>query len=272
MHRAYVQLRIGGISGCFYPSYHNSSTILVYGIGAPAIPDSGALKEADSVIRKGIDLFVPDYIGYGRSTGFFRPINCVETFLRLRRSFMGGCSAVNNFRGLRLRLRYDRILFAGKSFGGRYISLLPKFEPDVSDLALICPALETGSYGNAYIEEESIKDFLRCMGKDGYSNLYRGFFHKGRISREWRIHLSDKDDMAPLSNVQSMGDARIFIAHGRHDKSINFHRSVSYYRMLRSAFPNKKRESLTLRLYNEDHGGGLAKKALGAFVRWALGR
>src|SRR3989344_7754265 len=85
-------LKIGKISGVFYTvPGRKTKRIVVYGIGAPVPPDDGKLSDAATILNHDTDLFVPDYIGYGRSQGRFTPKNCVKTFLDLYKALSGGC-------------------------------------------------------------------------------------------------------------------------------------------------------------------------------------
>lgn len=262
-------LKIGNISGTFYTTGKANNTILIYGIGAPRLPDAGNLAEAETILKNDMDLFVPDYVGYARSGGTFSPINCIRTFLALYDAFTGGCNGINYAQKIKKKLKYRRVVIVGKSFGGRYIPLLPRFNKKIKELGIFCPALNTSKYGNIKAHEESMADFLRCMRDDGYSNLYRGLLKNNRLSAEWKRHLEDKDGLAPMKNLGYLKNAKIFIAHGRLDKSINFSRSVSYYKELKKMYPNKGDRYLKLKVYrNGDHGPSTTMPATKDFLNW----
>ena len=254
-----LQLRIGGIFGNLYTS-GKSSTVVLYGKGAPSVPDSGKLKEARIVSAYKTDIFVPDYIGYGRSDGLFTPMNCIRTFLIMRKYLLSGAIGINYGERIRKKLEYKRVIIIGKSFGGRYVSLLPKFNKEIREIGLFSPALETSAYGKG---EESNEDFFRVMEKDGYSHMYRGV-----LSKKWKRHLEDIDALAPIKNIRHLGMAKIFIAHGMEDKSIRFSRSVSYYKRILDEFPEKEKSSIKLRLYRNVGHEGLGARAIADCMDW----
>ncbi len=254
-----LQLRIGGIFGNLYTS-GKSSTVVLYGKGAPSVPDSGKLEEARIASIYKTDILVPDYIGYGRSDGFFTPMNCIRTFLIMRRHLLSGAIGINYGDRIRKKLKYKRVIIIGKSFGGRYVSLLPKFNKEIGEIGLFSPALETSAYGGG---EESNEDFFRVMEKDGYSHMYRGVLSKG-----WKKHMQGRDVLAPIKNIKHLGMAKIFIAHGMEDKSIRFFRSVSYYKMILGEFPWKEKDSIELKLYRKVGHRGLGAKAIADCMDW----
>ena len=83
-------LKIGEIVGMFYSQGAPTDTMIIYGIGAPIPPDSGLLPAAPALMQDPVDLFVPEYIGYGRSDGVFTAMNCSKTCLDLFEAVQGG--------------------------------------------------------------------------------------------------------------------------------------------------------------------------------------
>ncbi len=261
-------LKIRQISGTLYTAGRANNTILIYGIGAPRLPDSGDLVEAGTILKNRTDIFVPDYIGYGRSGGTFSPINCIRTFLTLHDAFINGCTGINYAQKIKRRLKYKRVIIVGKSFGGRYVPLLPRFDRNIKEIGIFCPALNTGEYGKRKVKEESVEGFLRCIRYDGYSNLYRGLLKRGRLDGKWKRHLEDEDSLAPMKNLRYLKGVRIFIGHGRLDKIINFSRSVSYYKKLKHMYPDKG-DDIRLKLYKKgDHGASTTVRATKDFLKW----
>ena len=128
----YKLLKTGKVVGVWYSGNKKSDMIIVYGKGAPTVPDNGDQKEAFVFLSYGFDVFVPDYIGFGRSDGVFTPKNCIKTFLCLYDAFKKGCVAKNAYENSKIYLKYKRIIFAGKSLAGAYIPLLPSCRPSCS--------------------------------------------------------------------------------------------------------------------------------------------
>ena len=117
-------IKIGRVSGMFYHGKSRVRTLLVYGLGAPVVPDNGLLPEADVVMKYQADLFVPDYIGYGRSDGKFTPMGCINTFLNLYEGFAKGCVGKN--------------YYSRKNFGTRPKFFLQEGRCDILCIHVLC--------------------------------------------------------------------------------------------------------------------------------------
>ena len=226
-------IRIKGIVGVLYKNFDEKvDSLVIFAKGAPNIPDDGSLVDAEIILDFKVNLFVPDYIGYGRSEGIFTPLNCVKTFLDLH----------NYFRRI-----YKKVHFIGFSFGGAFLSLLPRFNPEIKNICLITPILDYQSQGK-FSEEETVDDFVNSMKKDGYKHLYRGI-----LSTAWINHFNCKDDLYPLKNIKYLGKTKLFIAHGGKDKTIHFSKSVDYYKKIIKNFPGRAK-NIRLKIYPDgDH-------------------
>ncbi len=249
-------LKIGPISGMHYSCGTKPKGILIYAIGAPVVPDSGQLSDAKFILEKKIDLFVPDYMGFGRSDGQFTPLNCIKTLLFLYDAVTGGCVGINSYDDMKLKLKYKQVLFVGKSLGGAYVPLLPKFNHKIQKLAIFYPAVDQKSQGKVAGEESNAK-FIQSMKKDGYYHLYRGILNK-----TWLKHLENQDGLSPMDNIKYLSNARLFIAHGKLDKCIHYSKSVIYYKKILEIFPNKK-DQFSLKLYSAgDHSPSTTNLAI----------
>lgn len=227
-------LRIENIVGMQYKNERPTDTVVIYGLGAPIPPDIGTLPDAPVLMEKPVDVFVPDYIGYGRSDGVFTPMGCIQTFLQLYDQLTQGCDARNSYHGVSTRLQYDRIIFIGRSFGGTYVPVLPRFNPRIRELAIFCPVVDSKNCG-AVLGEETNEQFLRSMKEDGYHHLYRGV-----VDPVWADHLENRDDLSPMDNIEYLSDAKLFIGHGMKDTCVHFSHSVDYHRRILKQFPDKK--------------------------------
>ena len=262
MKYSFKFLKIGKIAGIHYTVNEKRDTIVIYGIGAPVSPDYGCLPDARILLNSGVDIFVPDYLGYGRSDGVFTPMNCIKTFLLIFDAFKKGCMAKNYYENSETKLKYKDIIFIGKSFGGTYIPLLPRFNNKIKKLAVFCPCVESKSCGSIK-GEESNKDFLNSMKFDGYHHLYRGI-----LNNTWQSHLENKDDLSPMDNIKYLKDVKLFIGHGKKDKCIHYSKSVKYYQQIIDQFPNNKK-SFLLKIYPfGDHGNSTTNKATKDFMVW----
>ncbi len=256
-------LRIGQIAGMFYGNSKGpSDNLTIYGIGAPVAPDNGRLPDAPFILRFDTDLFVPDYIGYGRSDGTFTPRNCIKTFLELNNSFLKGCIGKSTYLGISQNMKYKNIFFIGRSFGGMYVSLLPRFNKEIKNLCLISPILDYVACGKIEGEEKT-DGFMKAMKIDGYKHLYRGI-----LRNIWARHLANKDGLCPMDNIPYLKNTKIFIAHGKKDKNINFSHSVKFHSLIKDFFMNKEIQ-IFLKLYgNGDHSFITSNRAIVDFFRW----
>lgn len=256
-------LRIGNIGGNFYNNGDRTNTIVVFAWGAPATMDNGRSQEAKTALQFKTDVFIPDYIGNGRSDGVFTPMNCVRTLLDLHDAFKEGCIGVNHGANIKKRLKYNRVIFIGESFGGRWIPLLPRFRPGARELGIFYGAVDVTKYGTIQ-PEESIADFFKAMRDDGYGHIYRGVLRKN-----WISHLANKDGLAPIHNIEHLKSAKVFIAHGSGDTDINVLRAKEYYERIVELLPNQAGKSIVLRIYEgKEHGIETAEPAIVDFLEW----
>lgn len=255
-------LRVGEIVGMHYSSAKETDTVVIYGIGAPIPPDNGTLPDAPYIVAKNTDVFVPDYIGYGRSDGEFTPENCIRTFTDIYEKFNEGIIGTNSYENTRVPLKYEHILFVGRSLGGTYVPLLPRFNPEITDLAIFCPVVDSKSCGS--IEgEETNEQFLRSMKEDGYHHLYRGV-----LDDTWRKHLENDDDLSPMDNIDHLKNAKLFIGHGLLDACVNYTKSQAYLEKILERFPNLA-DQFKLKIYEDgDHGRSTTNKAIVDFLGW----
>ncbi len=223
-------LKVGEIAGIHYKSPFPTDAVVVYGIGAPIPPDNGHLPDVPIILAHNIDIFVPDYIGYGRSDGIFTPENCIKTFTNLQKSFSEGCSGFSGYEDKQVPLQYKRIIYIERNFGGTYVPVLPRFNEDIKELAIFCPVVDSKSCGSIPGEETN-ESFFRSMKEDGYYHLYRGI-----LDERWTHNLENEDDLSPMDNIRHLKNARLFIGHGQKDQVVHYSKSVEYYRRLLSAF------------------------------------
>lgn len=256
-------LRIGKITGMYYKvANRKSSNIVIYGIGAPLPPDNGTLQDASHILDFDVDLFVPDYIGYGRSEGKFTPMSCVNTFLHLYEDIKKGCAGKNHYKGTSLSLKYKNIYFIGRSWGGIYVLLLPRFNKEITNICAIFPLVDWKSQGINKDQEETINGFVSAMTDDGYKYLYRGI-----LNPIWKKHFTGEDKLAPVDNIKYLKNAKIFIGHGKKDINIHYRKSEAYYKKIIQLFPDRKAQ-FNLKLYPYDHSKKTSNKSIVDYFRW----
>jgi hypothetical protein len=264
MQFEYKTIRIGKIVGTLYSGINKTDTILIWAIGGPTVPDNGELSSARLILKRGMDIFVPDYLGFGRSDGVFTPINCINTLLFAYKDLKKGVEGSAVYDNSKVFLKYKRIIFVGKSLGGAYVPLLPKFNKEIDKIGVFCGALDQSEQGKVY-PEESNKDFVRTIISGGYKYLYRGFIRNIKL---WWNHLNDLDGLSPMDNIKYLKSVKVFIAHGMADEVVHYSKSVNYFNAIKKAFPNKS-DNFKLRLYkNGNHGKSTVNKATIDFLNW----
>lgn len=255
-------IRINDIACMYYRRGKKSRNLVIYGPGAPIVPDNGNLPDAKIISLFDTDLIVPDYIGYGRSGGKFTPKNCILTFIKLNNQLKKGCIAKNNYSNEQLRLNYKRIIFIGRSLGGTYLPLLPKYDPTIKDLGLIYPAVDNASCGSVKGEETN-EEFLNAMSGDGYKYLYRGI-----LDPIWKKHLQNLDGLSPVDNIKYLSKVRMFIGHGKKDKCIHYSKSVKYFQDIVKFFPENKNQFVIKVYPNTGHEPATSNVAAYDFLEW----
>lgn len=256
-------VRVKNITGAFYqiPGSKNRR-LVIYAKGAPTVPDDGKAVDVPVILDYEVDLFIPDYLGYGRSEGAFTPEGCIQTLLNLYEYFTKGCELVSNYGKLKIQTKYKEIYFIGMSFGGAYVPLLPRFNPKIKNICLLCPVLDYKSQGKIK-KEEKITDFMDAMTKDGYQHLYRGI-----TDTIWKKHFKNNDGFSPMDNIQFLKNSKVFIGHGTEDQSIHHSKSIKYYQKLLKLFPHKS-ENFALKIYKGgDHSSKTTHHAIKDYFSW----
>lgn len=257
-------MKIGKISGVYYPCGIKTATILVWAIGGPTVPDNGDLPAAPLILNREIDVFVPDYMGFGRSDGVFTPLNCINSLLSVYKYLTNGITGVCSYNMSKVYLKYKRVIFVGKSLGGAYVPLLPKFNKKIKEIGVFCGAVDQSEQGKVEGEETN-EDFVRTIENGGYKYLYRGFIKNKKL---WLGHLNDLDGLSPMDNIRYLKEAKLFIAHGKKDSVVHCSKAVKYYEAIKKNFPGSLKQ-FKIKLYqNGDHGVSTTNKATKDFLDW----
>jgi len=259
----YKTIKMGKIVGTYYSCGQKTNRVVVWAIGGPTVPDNGKLEAAPAILQRGIDLFVPDYLGFGRSDGIFTPMNCINTLLMVYKYFKKGVIGTCFYDMSKFKLKYQKIYFVGKSLGGAYVPLLPKFNKNITEIGVFCGAVDQSEQGKV-TDEETNDDFIRTIEDGGYKYLYRGFVENKNL---WMSHLNDLDGLSPMDNIKHLKDVKVFVAHGKKDGVVHFSKAVKYVEAIKKEFPAKR--DVKLKLYkNGDHGSSTVNKATKDFLDW----
>lgn len=264
MDYKYKTIKLGKVVGTYYSCGQKTDVVLVWAIGGPTVPDSGNLSAAPLILKRGVDIFVPDYLGFGRSDGVFTPKDCINTLLSVHKHLKNGAMGICSYDLSEVFLKYKRVIFVGKSLGGAYVPLLPKFNKEINEIGVFCGALDQSEQGKVKGEETN-EDFVRTIEDGGYKYLYRGFVKNKKL---WWDHLNDFDGLSPMDNVKYLKKAKIFIAHGKKDNVIHYSKAVKYFEVIKKTFPDRISQ-FKLKLYkNGDHWESTVNKATRDFLEW----
>lgn len=253
----YKQIAFG-----IYKSFSKTDTVLIYGLGAPVLPDNGLLEDAHILADGGIDVIVPDYLGYGRSDGKFTPRNCIKTFAELHKGISKGLTAKNYYYDTSVNLKYKRIIFLGRSFGGAFVPLLPKYTKNIKEMILLFPAADQAAQGEVQGEETN-QQFMDSMLKDGYHHLYRGI-----LDDIWWENLENRDGLSPMDNLKDLKGVRLLIVHGKKDKCIHYSKSVDYFKKLKKVNPESVNDYKLILYSKGEHGRSTSVPAMNDILKW----
>lgn len=152
---------------------------------------------------------------------------------------------------------------SGRSLGGTYVPLAPQFDRRIRELGSFCAVVDSQSCGSV-VGEESNVDFLRSMRMDGYHHLHRGI-----LSPEWVDHLESQDGLSPMDIVEHLEAVRLFIAHGRCDRTVHHAKSMAYNERIIPRFPHRQ-DDVLIRLHDDDgdHGPSTTNRAARECLQW----
>ncbi|MCT4617250.1 MAG: prolyl oligopeptidase family serine peptidase [Candidatus Gracilibacteria bacterium] len=222
-------IRFGEIVGNYSRSEKGSDTLFIYASGMPSIPCPNMEGYEKLINESGYDFFAPDYYGFFRSGKTFTPQSNIDTLLDTKNHFENSGKIQDVFSGEYSEIKYKNFVFVGESWGGGVVSLMPKFDKNIKNIALINPVFE---YNNDLgYDEEKIEDFLGVIDR-GFKNLLRGF---GGL--EWEKHFQDSSGLTPTKNMKYLKACNVFLTHGDADDVINVNRARDFYEKLKNINP-----------------------------------
>lgn len=227
---------------------------------APSLP-SDKQKEAAVLSKKGFDIVVPDYYGYGRSSGYFNVKNCIQTAYDTLQTFRQQIPVVSVYSPEELLLPYyDEIVIVWASYGWWIAAAMPKFDEQLKEIVLLYPALDRMNRNEHGYPESTDEDFLREYLL-GYKNVYT--IQDGIDPYDALLWY---DTMFSSSELWHLSETKVFVWHGSADDVIWCGRSRQLVDDLRQMNPDGNYH------YAEYYGlwhGGLCKEAT---LQWWIHR
>lgn len=254
-------VKTGKLVGYIYLPSGNVSAVIIFAKGGPSFGDNGDSKVWPSCSKKSVALFVPDYLGSGRSGGSqFSMESCLETIKLSETSLLKG-RWLDTHIGTEFNLSFKQIYLVGSSWGGAIAPLYFSFNPKtvIDTLGLFYPVTEWDSKVKYQVKEEPDDVFLNSI-KLGWSNYYQRFGHSDWI----KIIQGKLPEYNPMNTVGQLSGKNVFITHGNKDKVVYWKRSYKYYQKLKDLGMNCN----WLLLANCTHGGSAPAKAMECFLKW----
>lgn len=241
-----------------YYQTEGNTKLVIYLSWAPIIP-SDKSKEALLVSQAWFDMIVPDYYGYGRSSGVFSTQYCVQTIYDTIQVFQQQWTMISVYSPDEIILSgYDEIVVVWNSYGGWIAAIMPKIEPIIKEIILLYPALDRLDRNEHGYPESTDEDFLREQLL-WYKHLYR--FVDWVDTYDAMLNIDKFDSLQDMSHLH---DTKVFVWHGSADEVIWCGRSKQFIDNLRQMNPNGQYH------YAEYYGlghGGICKEAI---LRWWL--
>ena len=251
-----LTVKTNGIIGMLYLPAKKTKSVVLHAKGGPSFGDSGKSPLWISAQKYGYALFVPDYIGYCRSDGDFNFKNCIMT-LTLSKNFLTGKSTGIEVESSKtIRPTFKEVILVGSSWGGAIVPFIDKYEySSIQTVGLIKPITDWSTQGKTKYKEENVEETANLI-KFAWSNIYRGF-----DKSEWPdVFKGNLSEYNPINNLELLQNKTIFICHGKKDVSINWKRSLNFYKNLKLKYPETK---VYLKLFeNEGHTDEINTKGL----------
>lgn len=168
------------------------------------------------------DLVIPDYYGYARSEGLFTLSGCIQTVLDTAQTFCEG-TVLDVRWNTSLQVRYDHIIIAGASFGGRVACMSPKFDTSLKEVVLCYPWIPSCDWWTwNYIEETLEQYHQQC--RDWFGGLLRF-----ADENAWNDLYNEKWPFAANKyNIDHLHDVSVFAWHGTADEVIHYTRTRDF--------------------------------------------
>lgn len=193
----------------FFGNKENTK-LLVWMRGAPSLWGRMTYK---SLLAKGYDVIVSEYIWSLRSDWAFTPSSCIDTIIQTQnyvKSWEFKC-----IDGKVIHKHYDHISYVWSSFGALFFPYVNWFD----SYYLLAPLLDPMVLWGTKYKEQSIDDFAYAM-MEIFPYIYRWF-----DLQRWNEFFSQH---ANILYNSSFSEKKIHILHGKKDKALHYTRSLDF--------------------------------------------
>lgn len=232
-------------------------------IYCPGLPDYPHKRPyAKKWTENGFTFLELRYMGSWESNGRFSPENCLKSIQEAVDFFKKG-KAKELRQGSLLQWNIKEIILLGNSFGGAVIlSALPILK-DINRAILLAPLIDISllKQGLKIIEQDTKKDELYHLLKNGFSNVYRGLSLKS-----WQKFLQEKSLINPFKYTHQLISKKLLFVHGNQDHVVPIKATKRFVQKL------KKNGALGVELKvlpTKEHGSGLRILSMNLVIKWA---
>ena len=146
------------VFGYLYLPTGSIKAVVILAKGGPSFSDDGKNKVWPVCKKNNVALFVPDYLGSGRSAGGnFSMKNCLETLQLSEEALVGKQNWLDTYSGNKFQVKFTNIILVGSSWGGSIAPFYFNYNPQtvIEKLGLFSPVTEWNSQDRYLVEEET---------------------------------------------------------------------------------------------------------------------
>lgn len=214
----------------YYRADKKSDTLIIVAIWAPNLVDVDNLRNANILTNAWFDIITPEYYWFCRSLWKFTPKNSIKTLLDTKNVFISWILE-DVYTWENIKVEYKNFIFLWMSYWWWVVSLLPKYDKNIKNIAMFYPVTDYSSFWKRWVKEETVDDFC--------NSIYRWFLKIYNWIKLpiWEKHFKDETDYIPIKNMKYMKSVNLFLAHWTLDKSIYYKKTKEYYWKLKNMFP-----------------------------------
>ncbi len=215
-------------------SFSNKKSIkfLIICHGCPSHPYDENPATNQRFMQDGFVLVYPEYIGTGGSDGRCNFENAVDTVLKTIKLLRKGVAKDIKSNHL-VKLNSKEIILIGGSFGGSVVLVAGAKSKYIKKIIAVSPVTDWRTHNKLDFEEEDLTRMWITI-KEGLNNYWR-------VKEEDYMKLmKGKLDLNPVDYVDILKEKDTFLIHGVYDKDVNYMRSKSLHKKLKSGSGNHK--------------------------------
>lgn len=200
--------------------------------GCPSHPYDENPVTNQRFMQDGFVLVYPEYIGTWGSDGQCNLENAVDTVLKTIKLLRTGVAKDIKSNHL-IKWNAKEIILIGGSFGGSVVLVAGAKSNYIKKIIAVSPVTDWRTHNKLDFEEEDLTRMWIII-KEGLNNYWR-------VKKEDYMKLvNGKLDLNPVDYVDILKEKDTFLIHGVYDKNVNYMRSKSLHKKLKSGSGNHK--------------------------------